>query len=172
MATPREETDHDFSSTNAEASFTNPTQASQLAKGDFILIKNHPCKIISKSTSKPGKHGHAKINFEALCLFTAKKYTDLHPAHATVEAPIVVRREYLLLDIEGGYLSLWDQTAGGALKDDVRMPKTDESGTRMAEMGELLGRVWGKEGEKDIMVTVLSAMGMEVVDGVKEFERG
>lgn len=84
----------------------------------------------------------------------------------------MLRREYLLLDIEGGYLSMWDQTAGGALKDDVRVPKTDESGTRMAEMGELLGRVWGKEGEKDIMVTVLSAMGMEVVDGVKEVERG
>lgn len=60
--------DGDFSSSittdaNANASFTNPVKASQLAKGDFILTKNHPCKITAKTTSKPGKHGHANVRY-------------------------------------------------------------------------------------------------------------
>ncbi|KAL8879671.1 MAG: hypothetical protein Q9192_008184, partial [Flavoplaca navasiana] len=54
--------DHDFTSTSADASLTTPTQASSLAKSDHILMQNQPCKIVSKSTSAPGKHGHAKIS--------------------------------------------------------------------------------------------------------------
>lgn len=27
-----------------------------------VVIKNRPCKIVDMSTSKTGKHGHAKVN--------------------------------------------------------------------------------------------------------------
>ena len=37
-------------------------------KGGYLMIDNHPCKIIEMSTSKTGKHGHAK------CKFMAKRY--------------------------------------------------------------------------------------------------
>ena len=43
------------------ASETFPSKASALRKGGYILIRNHPCKIVEMSTSKPGKHGHAKV---------------------------------------------------------------------------------------------------------------
>ncbi|KAL8953338.1 MAG: hypothetical protein Q9222_000800 [Ikaeria aurantiellina] len=160
MAATTTQEEYDFSSSSADASLTTPTQASQLAKGDFILIKNHPCKITSKHTSSPGKHGHAKISFEALDILTGKKYTDIHPAHATVDAPIVTRKEYLLLDFnhEDDFLSLWDHLSGQP-KDDVRMPAE-------GEMREKLTTLYG-EGDDDIWVAVLATMGQEKVDGVK-----
>ncbi|KAL9602137.1 MAG: hypothetical protein Q9219_002001 [cf. Caloplaca sp. 3 TL-2023] len=166
MATATQTEEFSSSVTNADASWTNPVQASSLAKGDFILIKGQPCKITSKSTSKPGKHGHAKVNFEATSLLTTKKYEDVHPAHATVSAPIVSLKSYLLVHVNDGYLSLWDQHAG-QLKDDVRAPATDGGDI----MGEKLAAMRAKMGgDRDIWVTILATMGKEIVEMVKEVE--
>ncbi|KAI4271799.1 MAG: hypothetical protein L6R38_006777 [Xanthoria sp. 2 TBL-2021] len=157
--------DHDFFSTSADASLTTPTQASSLAKGDHILIQNQPCKIISKSTSKPGKHGHAKISFEALSLLNQKKYTELCPAHHIVQVPTVTRKEYLVIDLTAeGFLSLFDIHNPDVTKDDIRAPGVE------TEVGERLKRLWervmGSEGE--MWVVVLGTMGKEIVDAVKE----
>ena len=57
------DSDGDFDGAGgAGASLTIPTQASHLKKGGLVLIKDHPCKIANMSTSKTGKHGHAKIS--------------------------------------------------------------------------------------------------------------
>ena len=34
--------------------------AGSLKKGDLVMIKGHPCKVMSMSTAKTGKHGSAK----------------------------------------------------------------------------------------------------------------
>lgn len=47
----------------AGASKTEPRQCSSLKKNGFVLLKNRPCKIVEMSTSKTGKHGHAKVHF-------------------------------------------------------------------------------------------------------------
>lgn len=152
--------DHDFSSSSADASLTYPLQASALRSGGYIIIKSHPCRITTLSTCKPGKHGHAKVSITAIDIFTSKKYEESHPAHATVDVPYVVKKEFLLLHIAGGFLSLWDKEKGEP-KDDVRSPE--------GEMGEKVGRMWDK-GEKDVMIMVLMAMGREEVEGVKEVD--
>ena len=54
-----------------------PVQASSIRIGGYILIKNRPCKVINMSTSKTGKHGHAKINFTATDIFTDKKMEEI-----------------------------------------------------------------------------------------------
>ena len=40
-------------------------QCSALRKNGHVVIKGRPCKIIDMSTSKTGKHGHAKVHLVA-----------------------------------------------------------------------------------------------------------
>jgi len=50
--------DETFESVDAGASETIPMEAGQIKKGGYICIKGRPCKVVSVSTSKTGKHGH------------------------------------------------------------------------------------------------------------------
>lgn len=51
------------------------------------------------STSKTGKHGHAKCNFVCIDIFTGKKYEEMTPSSHNMDVPNVSRAEYALLDI-------------------------------------------------------------------------
>ena len=54
------------------ASATYPQQCSALRKNGHVVIKGRPCKIVEMSTSKTGKHGHAKVHNHFplnLCIF-------------------------------------------------------------------------------------------------------
>jgi len=53
--------DHDFESAASGASDTVPQQCSALRKNGYVVLKGRACKIVDMSTSKTGKHGHAKV---------------------------------------------------------------------------------------------------------------
>merc|ERR1711896_37952 len=86
------------------------------------MIKGHPCKCCEVSTSKTGKHGHAKAHIVALDIFTGKKYEDLCPTSHNLEVPFVKRTEFQLLtaDGESGEVSLLLES--GETKDDLNLP--------------------------------------------------
>ena len=50
---------------DASVSRTRPTQCSSLRKGGYVLLKGHPCKLVEKCTTAPGKHGPAKVTVRA-----------------------------------------------------------------------------------------------------------
>merc|ERR1711879_305754 len=100
--------DHHFESGDSGASHVYPQQAGELRKGSHVMIKGHPCKVAEVTSSKTGKHGHAKCHIVALDIFTSKKYEDLCPAGHNIEVPFVKRTELQLLtaDATTGEVSL------------------------------------------------------------------
>ena len=124
------------------------------------MIKGRPCKIVEMSTSKTGKHGHAKVHLVAIDIFTGKKLEDLCPSTHNMDVPNVLRKEYQLvshsrpfaranvtgpilnidqLDIsEDGFLSLMSDD--GTTKDDVKVPD--------GEVGDKIEKLFRTE-EKD-----------------------
>jgi len=155
-----EEHHETFESATSGASLTYPMQCSALRKGGHVVIKGRPCKIVVMSTSKTGKHGHAKVHLVAIDIFTNKKLEDLSPSTHNMDVPNVSRVEYTLLDIDDGYLSLF--TSDGSTKDDVKLPDN--------ELGEKIQNDFS-EG-KELIVTVISAMGEEAAISYKEAPKG
>merc|ERR1711994_494710 len=147
--------DYDFGGGDAGASATFPMQCSALRKNGFVMIKGRPCKIVEMSTSKTGKHGHAKVHLVALDIFTNKKYEDICPSTHNMDVPNVKRRDFQLLTIEDGYLSLMDDA--GNTREDLKKPD--------GEVGEEIDK--HMDNETDILCTVLSACGEECVTACK-----
>jgi len=147
--------DHDFNTGEAGASATFPMQCSALRKGGYVMIKGRPCKIVDMSTSKTGKHGHAKVHLVALDIFTGKKLEELSPSTHNMEVPNVTRKDYQLLAVDDGFLSLLDDN--GDTRDDLKCPEGDIGNEIAAAM----------ENDKDLLVTCLSAVGEEMVIATK-----
>ncbi|KAI9216314.1 eukaryotic translation initiation factor 5A-2 [Blastocladiella britannica] len=150
------EHDHDFSAVGAGASLTYPMQCSALRKSGHVVIKGRPCKIVDMSTSKTGKHGHAKVHMVAIDIFTGKKLEDISPSTHNMDVPHVKRDEYQLINVDDGFMSL--MTADGSTKDDVKVPE--------GELGKQIEADF-EEG-KDLLVTVIAAMGEEAAITFKE----
>jgi translation initiation factor 5A len=98
-----------------------------LKKGETIIIDGAPCKIIDTATSRPGKHGHAKVNLMAVGILDGKKRNLIMPGHDKVEAPIIEKKTAQILSISGKMASIMDMDSYETfdieipeeLKDDV-----------------------------------------------------
>lgn len=79
-----------------------------LKKGDTIVIDGAACKITETSTSRPGKHGHAKVNMMAVGMLDGKKRNLVMPGHDKVEAPVVEKKNAQVLSIAGNIANVMD----------------------------------------------------------------
>merc|ERR1711959_239814 len=160
--------EHDFDQGDAGSAHTFPQQCGELRKGSYVMIKGHPCKVAEITTSKTGKHGHAKAHIVAIDIFTSKKYEDLCPCGHNIEVPFVKRTELQVLTAEeSGEVSLLLEN--GETKDDLFLPDkvkigepTDDDKKLAKEIVEVV-----EKGDKTVLVAVLEACGMEKIVGVK-----
>ncbi len=79
-----------------------------LKKGDTIIIDDAPCKITDLATSRPGKHGHAKVNLTAVGILDEKKRQIVMPGHDKVEAPIIEKKSAQILSVSGNNANVMD----------------------------------------------------------------
>ncbi|KAM3425873.1 hypothetical protein NHJ13734_009851 [Beauveria thailandica] len=162
-----DEHDIEFESADAGASSTFPRQCSALRKGGFVVLERRPCQIIDIYTTEAVQH-HAEVHIIATDIFTGKKFEVTSLPTASMEVPVVNRKEYQLVDIsDDNYLSLMDDN--GALKNDVQKPD--------GRVGKMLAELFPTEEEnihlqKDTNVIILTSMGEEVCIDAKEAPKG
>jgi translation initiation factor 5A len=80
----------------------------ELKEGRYMLIDDEPCKIISISTSKPGKHGEAKANIDAVGIFDNKKRQVVYPVKHKIQVPMIDKRKAQIVAIMGKEIELMD----------------------------------------------------------------
>merc|ERR1712137_400406 len=133
-----------------------PAQCSSIKKNHHVVIKEHPCKVVETSTSKTGKHGHAKVHMVGIDIFSGKKYEEICPSTHNVDVPNVNRNEYPVIDVsDDGFVSLLKPD--GSTKDDLKIPEGEEEKFREAF-----------DSGAEIMATVLSALGIEMIKTWKQ----
>jgi translation initiation factor 5A len=122
--------------------------AKELREGKYVLIDDIPCKVVEIESSKPGKHGAAKMRITGIGIFEGQKKTLLSPGDADVECPIIERKNVMILSVSGNNAQVMDQSSNEVY--DLEVP------------AELLGAAApGKEAE------LLEAMGRKKMERVK-----
>jgi len=80
----------------------------ELKENRYVIIDNEPCKIISITTSKPGKHGEAKARIDAVGVFDNQKRSVVFPVRHKVQIPVIDKRTAQVVAIMGDKVQLMD----------------------------------------------------------------
>mmetsp|Transcript_22695 Transcript_22695/g.25531 ORF Transcript_22695/g.25531 Transcript_22695/m.25531 type:complete len:161 (+) Transcript_22695:84-566(+) len=155
-----DDNDYEIEVLEAAGSATIPMEAGQIKKGGHMMIKGKPCKVLSISVSKTGKHGHAKCNFLATDIFTGKKLEDMIPSSHGTTVPIVTKTDWEIIDIDDeDHITLMDE--GGNQKTDLDLPSVPPN------MAQEIRDAWN-DGENVVSVSVQAAVGIEQVIAFKK----
>lgn len=82
-------------------SYTEFATINTLHENDYMIIKNHPCKITKKHNAEPGKHGAAKSIICCKDIFTNKMYQNSYGSNEKVKVPIITKKTYMASHIDG-----------------------------------------------------------------------
>lgn len=101
---------------------TEQVEVRELKEGRYMVIDDEPCKIVSITTSKPGKHGEAKARIEAIGIFDGNKKSVVYPVKHKVQVPIIDKRQAQIVAIMGAEVQLMDLET----YEMFHLPITDE----------------------------------------------
>lgn len=122
--------------------------AKELKEGKYVLIDDIPCRIVQIESSKPGKHGAAKMRITGIGVFDGQKKTLLTPGDADVDVPIIERKNALVMSVNGSSAQVMDTNTSEMYE--------------LAIPAELVGQLdSGKE------VEILEAMGRKKIERVR-----
>ena len=147
-----------------------PAQASSLRKGGYILIKDRPCKVVDMSTSKTGKHGHAKCKFSASDIFTGATCEELCPSTHSIDVPVVKKKDWMIQGVlDETYVLLMDND--GEMREDLQLPNqtyTTDEDSRVSSIIKEYCELLDNGANIDIFCTVVSAVGQEKITEVRK----
>ncbi|MBR9680127.1 MAG: translation initiation factor IF-5A [Candidatus Altiarchaeota archaeon] len=103
----------------------------KLKKGRYIILDDHPCKILSTQTSAPGKHGHAKVRMDAVSLKDGSKHSTVKPADSRVEVPMVEKRQAQILVVSSTSVQMMDTQSYETFELDLPKDMQLESGQKI-----------------------------------------
>jgi len=72
------------------------------------MIDGVAYQVKKMDVSKTGKHGHAKVRFEAVSIMTGKKKVQVVPGGDKFEVPMIDKRQAQVLSVAGENASLMD----------------------------------------------------------------
>ncbi len=87
---------------------TKVASVGSLQKGSYVVIEGAACKVVDTQTSRPGKHGHAKVRLSAVGLIDDKKRVVVMPGHDNIDVPIVEKKTAQVLSISGDMANVMD----------------------------------------------------------------
>lgn len=79
-----------------------------LQKGNYVIIDGTACVVVDVKISRPGKHGHAKVNLTAVGMIDDKKRNIVMPGHDSIEVPIIDKKNAQVLSVNGELANVMD----------------------------------------------------------------
>ncbi|MFH0808475.1 MAG: translation initiation factor IF-5A [archaeon] len=115
--------------------------ATEMRVGSYVLLDGVAHQIKKADISKTGKHGHAKVRYEANNAFSGKKKVGVIPGHDKIEVPMIDKRNGQVLSVAGDMASVMDSENF----ENLDLPIAEDA-VGIVEGAEV--EYWDIEGEK------------------------
>ena len=104
-------------------------EATEMRTNTFLLLDGVAHQVKKFDISKTGKHGHAKVRFEAVNIVTGKKKVQVVPGHDRFEVPMINKSKAQVLSVQGDTATLMDsetyENLDLEIPEDLRGTVTD-----------------------------------------------
>lgn len=98
--------------------------AGSMQKGNYVVIDGAACIVTDVKISRPGKHGHAKVNLTAVGMIDGKKRNIVVPGHDNLEVPVIEKKNAQVLSVSGNSCNVMDmetyETFDLAIPDELK----------------------------------------------------
>jgi len=103
---------------------TVPKSVGTLQKGNYVIIEGVASIVADTQTSRPGKHGHAKVRLSAIGMIDGKKREVVMPGHDNIDVPIIEKKIAQVLSINNSNANVMDaetfETFDLAIPEDLQ----------------------------------------------------
>lgn len=122
---------------------SKPVDVGALRVGRYVIVDNEPCRVVSFTKSKPGKHGAAKARVVAIGVFDGTKRTFVKPISAQMEMPLIEKRSGQILALLPAAIQIMDlenyEVFEATYPDEEKLKQKLVSGIEV-EYWRILGR--------------------------------
>jgi translation initiation factor 5A len=87
---------------------TVPKSVGTLQKGNYVVIDGVASIVADTQTSRPGKHGHAKVRLSAIGMIDGKKREIVMPGHDSIDVPIIEKKIAQVLSVNNNSANVMD----------------------------------------------------------------